>query len=314
MIKPKILVVGSFVMDLIVTTKRFPNAGETVLGCDFQTAPGGKGANQAVQAARLGAEVTMYGKVGDDDFGKAVLRTVRESGVNISHVACTKETSTAIGNVQIQSNDGGTENRILLIPGANMKLTVDDIRDLQNSISKYDMVVLQNEIPMEVNVAVAQYAKEAGVPVMFNPAPSGVIPKELLSCLTYISPNEHETEDITGIVPTDEESRKAAAYALKKLGVKNVLMTLGENGCMFFDGENMMYGKSVPCEKVVDPTAAGDSFIGAFCTAVASKKPIGEVLKFANSTASITVSRMGAMPSLPTDEEVVHLMKERKLI
>lgn len=300
-------------MDLIVTTERFPNAGETVLGNGFCTAPGGKGANQAVQAARLGADVTMFGKVGNDDFGKALISSVKGSGVNVENILITSSVPTAIGNVQIQSNQNGTENRIIVVSGANMELTPNDVDVLKDEISNFDIVILQNEIPVEVNLTVAKYAKSAGVPVMLNPAPSAKLPKELITCLTFISPNEHETEDIVGIVPHDETSRKAAVDRLMGLGVENVLITLGKNGCVFCNGQGAVYGESVDCGKVVDCTAAGDSFIGAFCTALASGITIKDTLVFANCTAGITVSRMGAQTSLPTLDEVLALMKKKEI-
>lgn len=308
--KPKILVVGSLVMDLIVTCERFPNGGETVIGSGFTTAPGGKGANQAVQAARLGAQVTMFGRVGNDDFGKSLISSVAASGVDVTNISVDSRVPTAVGNVQIQSNTEGTENRIIVVPGANMAITPRDVEVLKESISQYDMVILQNEITPEVNLTVAQYAKSAGVPVMLNPAPSGDISGELISCLTYISPNEHEAEDLTGIKPKDENTYKTAVNKLADMGVKNVLITLGKKGCVFSDTGSLVYGKSVDCGKVADPTAAGDSFIGAFCTAVASGIETETALQFANCTAGITVSQMGAQTSLPYLEQVLEVMQK----
>lgn len=309
--KPKILVVGSFVMDLIVTTSRFPNAGETVIGADFSTAPGGKGANQAIQAARLGADVTMVGKVGQDDFGKRLIESAQQSGVRVEHILVAQDAPSAVGNVQIQSNAQGTENRIVVVPGANMKLTAQDVEFLKDTICQFDIVIMQHEIPTEVNRAVAKYAKAAGVPVMLNPAPSAAVPGDIAACLTYISPNEHEAEDITGIVPEGEEGISRTIAALREMGVANTLITLGQNGCAFSDGTHVITSPSFRCEKVVDPTAAGDSFIGAFCTAVAAGIGLEDALRFANCTASITVSKMGAQTSLPVLDEVLALLTAR---
>ena len=309
--KPKLLVVGSLVMDLIVSTSVFPNAGETVIGKAFSTAPGGKGANQAVQAARLGADVTMVGMVGDDDFGKRLRESARESGVNTTWLFTTEKASSAVGNVQIQENESGTENRIIVVPGANYVLSVEDVAFLKDHIAEYDMVILQLEIDMAVNCFVAAIASEAGVPVLLNPAPSAVIPEELLKNLTYICPNEHEAEDITGITPADEASVTAASSALQAMGVQNVLITLGREGSFYNDGTLCHHCGVVDGITAVDPTAAGDSFIGAFCTAVAAGIQPESAMRFANCTAGITVSRMGAQPSLPTLSEVLHLMKEK---
>ena len=311
--KPKILVVGSFVMDLIVTAERFCNAGETVIGNGFSTAPGGKGANQAVQAARLGADVTMVGKVGNDDFGKRLIDSAKQSGVNTDYVFVTDAAPSAVGNVQIQKNSSGTENRIIVVPGANNELTVDDVAFLEKNISEYDIVILQHEIPKEVNCKVAAYAKAENVPVMLNPAPSAEVPAELISCLTYISPNEHEAEDITGIKPGGDGAVGKAAAALHGMGVKNGLITLGKEGCAFSDGARLKTSPSINIAPTVDPTAAGDSFIGAFCTAVSAGIDTENSLVFANCTAGITVSRMGAQTSLPTFTEVMAAMEDKGL-
>lgn len=309
--KPKILVVGSFVMDLIVTAERFPNIGESVIGKSFLTAPGGKGANQAVQAARLGAEVTMVGMVGSDDFGTALLNSLEDSGVDISHVKRTDKASTAIGNIQLQSNENGVDNRIIIVPGANYEITTQDVAFLKDEISKFDILILQQEIPKEVNLEVAKLAKAANVPVMLNPAPYREISDDLYECLSYISPNEHEAADMTGVELNTEENIITAVNTLKKKGVGNVLITLGERGCAFSNGKNLIYGESIKQEKVVDTTAAGDSFVAAFCTAISSGLKIEQALIFANCTAGITVSRMGAQPSLPKLEEVKALLKEK---
>lgn len=306
----KILVVGSFVMDLIVTTERFCNSGETVIGSGFSTAPGGKGANQAIQAARLGADVTMVGKVGNDDFGKILINSAQQSGVNTEYVFISNETTSSIGNVQIQKNNEGTENRIIVVPGANFELTKKDVEFLKDTISEYDMVILQLEIPTEVNVAVARYAKNAGVKVMLNPAPSAHIPNELIECLTYISPNEHEATDIVGVEINNDEQMKTAIKKFHLLGIDNVIITLGKNGCVFSDGKSIIKTKSADVDFVLDPTAAGDSFIGAFCTAISAGIDIKNALIFANCTAGITVSKMGAQTSLPTLNEVLTNMSQ----
>ncbi len=308
--KPKILVVGSLVMDLIVSTSRFPERGETVIGGTFSTAPGGKGANQAVQAARLGARVSMLGRVGDDDFGRALIKSAKESGVDTSHIIPTEGISSAVGNVQIERTEKGTENRIVVVPGANFSLTPADAEYLRDTIGEFDMVILQHEIPSEVNIAVAKMAKAAGVPVMLNPAPSAEVPAELLSCLTYIAPNEHEAFDICGIAPEGDDGIRAAAKAFASMGVENVLITLGKHGCVYTDGKEIIRSGSIDCGAVLDPTAAGDSFIGAFCTAVSAGAEIKDALVFANSVAGITVTALGAQSSLPYLDRVLETMKK----
>ena len=300
--KPKILVVGSFVMDMIVRTGRVPNEGETVIdGISFSTAPGGKGANQAVQAARLGDEL---------------IRSAKEAGIDTRYVIRDETSSSAIGNITLEVRQGQkARNRIIVVPGANMRLTPGDVEFIKDIVSEYDMVMLQLEIPMRVNEIVAEYAAEKGIPVMLNSAPSAPLPDSLLSRLAYISPNEHEAADITGIrIMNSEEGPdfyaiKAAAGKLVEKGVRNVIITLGSNGVAFMNRDRFIYKPCVDIVEVVDPTAAGDSFTGAFCTAVCMGMNEEEALDFANYTATITVSRMGAQPSLPEYGEVVKLIQ-----
>lgn len=308
---PKILVVGSINMDMICTAKKLPSNGETVCGMSFSTAAGGKGANQAVQAARLGAHVSMVGKVGSDAFGGELIAKLKDSGVDVSHVTVCKEESTGVADIQIELCDDRAENRILVIPGANGAITEKDVEFLKDEISDYDMVILQNEIPIEINLKVAKYAKAKCVPVMLNPAPSRELPSDLLECIDYISPNEHEAKDITNISIKDNETQKKALSALLNMGVKNALITLGGEGCIFSDGERMIHSPCLSYGKVVDPTAAGDSFIGAFCVAIASGKDIEGAMRFANCTAGITVCGMGAQPSLPSLECVLKAMNKQ---
>ncbi len=311
--QPRILVVGSFVMDLIVTTPRFPQMGETVLGTGYQTAPGGKGANQAVQAARLGADVTMVGKLGDDAFGHALQISAREAGINTDHVQMSKDIFSAIGNVQLEAHDDGTTaNRIIVVSGANMTITPEDVAFLKDGIAQYDLVILQFEIPMEINQLVAAYAKAAGVPVMLNCAPFAPIPDDLLHSITYVSPNETEAGLMTGIEVDNDDKIIAALRAIRDMGIPNALITLGSRGVAYMDSsDQLMISPAVSGLNVKDPTAAGDSFVGAFSVAVSTGLPMDKVLTFANYTAAITVTRMGAQPSLPTMQEVLCLMEER---
>ncbi|HBL84243.1 MAG: ribokinase [Clostridiales bacterium GWF2_38_85] len=311
--KPKILVVGSLVMDLIVSSERFPESGESVIGFDFNIAAGGKGANQAVQASRLGAEVTMVGKVGNDSFGRELLDSVSASGVDISHITVTGEAPSAIGNVQLEVTKSRTANRIVVVPGANMKLTAEDVSFLKDGIAGFDMVILQLEIPMEINMLVAEYAYNMNVPVMLNSAPYSPIPEKLYSYLTYISPNEHEAADMTGIRIIDDKTVKTAADSILQKGVKNVIITLGSKGAVIANKNEFLQSPCVPDAAVKDPTAAGDSFVAAFCTAVCSGTTHQQALQFANHTAAITVSAMGAQPSLPEIDAVLELMQNMKI-
>lgn len=315
--KPKILVVGSFVMDQIATTKVFPKEGQTVLGEYFSKAPGGKGANQAVQAARLGADVTMVGKLGRDANADEMIRVCKEAGIDVSHVAFDEKELSGCSVIILEQKDSGeTANRIIVLSGTNMKITRDDVAFLKDSISQYDMVILQLEIPSEINEIVAKYAHDAGVPVMLNPAPSAPLSDALLSCITYISPNEHEAADLTGVTiehsgsDFNREQAKAAAQKLFDKGVKNVLITMGSAGAVLMNEKEVFFSPTISEIKAVDPTAAGDSFVSSFCTGLCAGWSIQDALDFSNCVATLTVSEKGAMPSLPTLEKVLKFNRE----
>lgn len=310
--KPNILVVGSFVMDLIVSTNVFPNSGETVLGYDFKTAPGGKGANQAVQAARLGSKVSMVGKVGDDSFGKELLASMEKADICTDKVAINKDVASAVGNIVLEPDEKGSmKNRIIVVPGANMTITQADIEFLKEDIAKFDIVLLQFEIPMEINEKIVEYAKEKNVPVMLNCAPAAPISKNIMQGLSYICPNEHEAFQITGMKIKKENNEvnlndvKAVGEQLIKQGAQNAVITLGEHGAAIISKDEFIYNPGIKLDNVVDPTAAGDSFIGAFATGICTGLSKEEAMTFAHHTASITVSNMGAQPSLPKLESVI---------
>ena len=315
--KPKILVVGSFMMDLIASTKQAPKSGETIIGLKFQTAPGGKGANQAVQCARLGAHVTMVGQVGDDAFGKIMTDTAAAAGVDVSHVTVDKNESSGVGHILLEVTEHGAQNRITVCPGANFTLTVEDVAWLKEDIKNYDLLMMQFELPMEVIEAVAGWAHEAGVPVMVNPAPAAPISAKLLSCATYLSPNEHEASIIADHPLRADESGvnmedvQAVSEAFQARGVENLIITLGENGSIVAGKNGIHHTACVKMPHVADPTAAGDSFVAAFCTGLCAGLPQQEALAFASHAAAITVSRMGAQPSLPTVAEVQELLRRR---
>lgn len=314
--KPNILVVGSFMMDLIASTRRAPNSGETMIGMKFQTAPGGKGANQAVQCARLGASVTMVGKVGNDAFGKIMTDTAAASGVDVSHVLVDPKESSGVGHITLEVTEHGAQNRITVCPGANFTMTVEEVAWLKDAIGKYDLIMMQFELPMEVIETVAQWAHDAGVTVMINPAPAAPISNKLLSCATYISPNEHEAAILANHTINvdngiDFEDVDIVAKAFQARGVENLIITLGENGSVIAGSNGIHHTQCVKMPHVADPTAAGDSFVAAFCTGLTAGLSQGQALDFASHTAAITVSRMGAMPSLPTIDEVQSLIQER---
>ena len=281
-------------------------------------APGGKGANQALQCARLGADVTMMGCVGNDLFRELLLETPRAAGVDVSHVIVRDGISCGVGHVTLEVTEHTAQNRIVVIPGANQTLTVEEVAWIRDEISTYDMVLLQLEVPLEVNRAVARWAKEAGVPVMLNPAPATDLDEELLSLVIYLTPNEQEASMETGLPlgmdengPLKEDLQKIAA-ALWAKGVENVIITLGGAGSAVVGADSIRYIPVVKMPHIADPTAAGDSFVGAMSVGLSVGLSLDQALNFASHTAAITVSRMGAMPSLPTLEEVILLLKDRE--
>ena len=314
--KPNILVVGSFMMDLIASTKRAPNSGETVIGLKFQTAPGGKGANQAVQCARLGAHVTMVGQVGDDAFGKIMTDTAAAAGVDVSHVSVDPQESSGVGHITLEVTEHGAQNRITVCPGANFTITVDDVAWLREEIGRFDLVMMQFELPMEVIEAVAQWAHDAGVPVMINPAPAapmstGCSPAPPTSPPTSTRPPSWPATPSTSPTASTWRTWPWSPRPSRPGGWRTCIITMGENGSIAAGKNGIHHTHCVKMEHVADPTAAGDSFVAAFCTGLTAGLPQGEALAFASHTAAITVSRMGAMPSLPTVEEVQQLLVER---
>jgi len=315
--KPRILVVGSFVMDVIATTEQVPMAGQTLYGKDFHMAPGGKGANQALQCARLGADVTMVGCVGDDLFGPWLLQPLREAHADVDHVIVRGNTTSGVGHITLEVSEHTAQNRIVVIPGANNALTVNDVFWLKDTISSYDMVLLQLEIPLEVNRTVARWAHDAGVPVMLNPAPATELDDELLSLVTYLIPNEQEASSETHLpLRIDEhgiqrDDLKQIAASLRDRGVEHVIITLGGNGSAALRNNGIFYVPCVPMPHVADPTAAGDFSTGALAVALTLGLPQEQAMVFASFTAAITVSRIGAMPSIPVLGEVRTLLQER---
>jgi ribokinase len=280
-------------------------------------APGGKGANQAVQCARLGADVTMIGCVGGDVFGQQLLDTARASGVDLSHVKVDPTISSGIGHILLETTAHGVQNRITVIPGANQSLVPEDVAWVHDRIREYDMVMLQMEIPLEINLCIARWARGAGVPVMLNPAPAAPLNSELLTCVDYLTPNEQEAAVETGCplyVGKDGISPgclEAVAASLGKTGVEHIIVTLGALGVGVILPDGIQRFPAVKIPAVADPTAAGDSFVAALCIGLCIGLEQEQALVFASHAAAITVSRMGAMPSLPRLDEVIQLLRKR---
>ncbi|MGE6667886.1 ribokinase [Paenibacillus xylanexedens] len=286
----KICVIGSSSMDLVVTSSRRPGAGETVLGDSFKTVPGGKGANQAVAAARLGAEVAMIGRVGDDAFGKDILENFRANAVNTQNVKPVTHLESGTAHIILAEGD----NSIVVVEAANREVTPAYVDEAAEVIRDADIVLIQQEIPEETVVHVSALCAELGTPLLLNPAPARTLPQEVIDNAAYITPNEHEAEILfQGMSP---------AQALRQYPNK-LFITEGSKGVRYFDGTDEIL---VPTYKVeaVDTTGAGDTFNAAFAVALAEGKALQESIRFANRAASLSVTKFGAQGGMPTRDEV----------
>jgi len=295
---PNICVIGSLNMDLCVEAPRVPNLGETVIGGGFVASPGGKGANQAVAAAKLGAEVTMLGCVGSDAFGAQLVENLRVHGVDTGHVRVTREAPTGVAVILLHRGD----NCIVVDPGANMLLTPGDIEAVE--IAGSAMLVLQLEIPHEAARRAMELARAHGVPVLLNPAPAQKQPADFLALADILTPNESECRILTGCADVEQ-----GALALLRMGVPRVAVTLGSKGVLYSDGGRLIHRPARPV-KAIDTTAAGDSFTGALAVSLAGGAGFGEAVDFAQDVAALTVTRRGAQASLPSLAQAEGFVRE----
>lgn len=295
-----ILVIGSANMDLVVSTQRFPQPGETVFGNKFGMYPGGKGANQAVAAAKLGGEVYFLGKMGNDLFRERLCVGMRNDGVQLDHLLIDPNESTGMALITVDSNG---QNEIVVVSGSNMNLSPADIVSKRALFAVAKIVLLQLEIPLDTVTQSARLAKEHGATVILNPAPARELPQELLRLVDYLTPNETEAELLTKQAVHDQTSAQTAAMKLLAQGVKNVILTLGEKGALLVNHEK---AELFPAKKVqaVDTTAAGDAFNGALAFSLANDKTVEEAIRFANTVAAYSATKMGAQSSMPTMKDV----------
>ncbi|WDI00523.1 ribokinase [Paenibacillus urinalis] len=288
--KAKVTVIGSSSMDLVVTSNKRPGAGETVLGESFKTVPGGKGANQAVAAARLGAEVTMIGRVGDDHYGEIILNNFKQNGVNVDYVEPVTEMESGTAHIILAEGD----NSIVVVKAANDEVTPAYVDQIVEVIKNSDIVLIQQEIPEETVEHVAALCSELGVPLMLNPAPARSVSDEVIEKAAYITPNEHEAKIIFDGASVENSLRK---YPNK------LFITEGKNGVRYYDGTEEILVPSYAVE-AVDTTGAGDTFNAAFAVALAEGKSLQDSIKFANRAASLSVMKFGAQGGMPTRKEV----------
>ena len=296
----KIVVIGSSNVDMVVKTDRHPLPGETRMGGIFFMNAGGKGANQAVAAARLGGNVTLVTKVGNDIFGAQTIAGFRREKINTDYVFV--DESAASGTALIVVNKDG-ENSIVVAPGANANLLPADI-DKVSDIAAAELLLLQLEIPLETISAVINKAMTSHQKVIMNPAPAQKLSDELLKGLFLVTPNETEASLLTDITVEDEATASRAALVFLNKGVKNVIITLGKQGA-YFQNENLKFKIAAPVVKALDTTAAGDTFSGAMAVAVTESMSWEQAVKFAVSAATISVTRMGAQTSIPYRSEII---------
>ena len=288
-----ITVIGSINMDLVCETNNLPKHGETVLGRRFETVPGGKGANQAVAASRLGSSVTMIGAVGHDSFGSVLRQKLEDEKVDTSYIECVS-TNTGIANIIVYNGD----NQIIVVPGANFQVTPSMVNKHRELISQSAMVIMQLEIPPETVEYILELCMESEVPVILNPAPAENFQIEWMNKITYLTPNETEVTEIFGTSP----EQAVRNYP------NQLIVTLGESGAMYFDGQDIIKVEGYPVVPV-DTTGAGDTFNGAFAHALTEAKSIKEAVRFANIAGSLSVEKFGAQGGMPTEAEVAARMK-----
>jgi ribokinase len=299
----KIVVVGSTNVDLIIKGEKIPKQGETVLGGTFYKAAGGKGANQAVAASRAGGEVTFISCVGNE-YGEESIKGFRNDRINVDYIKIDSDVATGIALIMVDKNG---ENSISVASGANLSLTVSDIQKTQQIIREADVLLMQLESPIEVVEEAAKIAASAGVRIILNPAPAQSLSDELLKHITILTPNESETELLTGMeVKNEDDAIKAASLLLEK-GIEVVIITIGSKGALMAtkDETKIISGHKVEAK---DSTAAGDVFNGALAIAISENKSMDEAIQFANAAAAVSVTRMGAQPSAPRREEIENMI------
>ncbi len=302
-----ITVIGSFVVDLMCRTPHMPVAGETVLGGPFKLGPGGKGANQAVAAARQGSEVHMVTKLGDDDFAELAKKNFAKENIDCSLTPIDPVEST--GAALITVDDATGENMIVVATGACQTLTKEEVYRAEDLVKRSDAIVLQLETSKESVVAAVELATKYGVKVIFNPAPYTPFPEEIIPGITYATPNETEAGFWAGITVVDDDTAVEAARRIHAMGVKAIIITLGKRGCLVYeDDEHYKFVDSFNV-KAVDTTGAGDAFNGGFAHAITNGMDLYEAVRYASAVAALSVTKVGTAPAMPYREEVEEFLK-----
>jgi len=308
--RPNVVVVGSLHMDLTIKAKTIPRLGETVLGDEFKMSPGGKGANQAVAAAKLGANVTLIGRVGSEAFGTDLVRNARLHLIDTNFIIQDTETQTGLALIMV---DKKGNNVIAVFPGADLKCSKEDIDRAESTIASADILLAQLETPIPVVQHAVQKAFQHGVRVILNPSPAHTLPEEVLKKVYVLTPNESEAEILTGTNITNLTSAKRATEEILRKGAANVVLTMGKIGALVGTKDEIFHVRS-PEVTPVDTTGAGDAFCGALGVAISSGKNLEEAVAYANCAGALATTKMGAQEALPTREELEKFMRERVLV
>lgn len=306
--KPRITVVGSVNMDLVFRTPRMPAVGETLHGHEFRQIPGGKGANQAVAAARQGAKVSFIGAVGNDGFGSFSHDCLAAEGMELTHLASVAGVATGVAGILVDDNGN---NSIVLAAGANATLTPAQVDAATTAITSAQLLVCQLETPLATVTRAIEIARDNGVKVILNPAPAQALSDALLSKVDYLILNETEASQLSGINVVDQDSAKAASEKILRHGTANILLTMGEHGALITDAGGSQFIPAVKVD-VVDTTAAGDTFVGAFAVGIANGLSLVEASREAQYTAALTVTKLGAQTSIPQRQQVLEFMAARQ--
>ncbi len=307
--QPKICMVGSSNIDLIARTPRMPAPGETIVGTHFQMGYGGKGANQAVMAARLGAQVTVVTKVGRDVFGEDTLKNYRAQGIDTTYVLFDETRFSGVAPIWVDERNG--QNTIIIVPGANDGLSPADARSASAAIQAADVVICQLEVPIETTLEAFRIARKdpnSRILTILNPAPAAPLPDDLLRLTDILAPNENETALLSGMTVDTIEQAAAAAQILRKRGPRTVIITLGQRGAMVLDGDQPAQHVPARVVQAVDTTGAGDAFIGSLAYFLGVKRPMRDAVERAVGIATQSVLKRGTQTSFPMREEVQQLL------
>ncbi len=297
----EISVLGIFVADISFSGPKIPAIGETILGNKYNIGPGGKGCNQAIAIARLGGKVSFISKIGKDNYGDLALITLKKNKISSSNIIQDENSQTGVAGILVDQNSG--KNAINVITGAPSSLTINELDNHIDTIKKSKIFLTQLEVPKEVIIHCLKTAKENGCITILNPAPASEISKEFYKYIDFFTPNENEAEFYTGIKITNDKDAKQAADKILNLGIKKVVITLGEKGLFYSDGKEQIYLKA-SAVKAIDTTGAGDAFNGALAFALSQKKTVEECLRFANRVGGLSTTKQGAGDAMPWSKDL----------